>query len=302
MPRIDLTEANGWIPEESGGRVLTIVNSTSAIEAVARREVMGSRTKSVPRFRGSDVDVVPEAGVIPEAGATLDEVILTAVKFANRFRISEEDLQDGIVNFLDQCKVAWANSFARKLDNAALGTTGAADGVATPFTSVRAAVAGTASHVMIDTGGTAPAPRDLTFEDVSNGLARLETGNYFDQSRLVVVAHPAFQSYLRNLKDSGGTRVVSEPLNGTPGSIFGYTLVYSNGARTSATATANPTGNPLLIMGNADHLILGVRSGPESEVTKVANWTTDEPELKMRARRGFAVADPAAFVVLEKRQ
>lgn len=300
MARIDLTEANGWIPEESGSRVLTVVNSASAISALARKENMGSRTKSVPRFRGSDVDVVPEAGVIPEAGATLDEVVLTAVKFANRFRISEEDRQDGLVNFLDQCKNAWANAFARKLDNAALGVTGAVNGTTVPFQSVYAAKAAAGGVTKIQTTGTTPAARDLTFEDISNGLAALETGDYFDQSRLVVIAHPAFQGYLRNLKDSAGTRVVSEPLNGTPGSIFGYSLVYSAGARTSATATANPTGNPLLIMGNADHLILGVRSGPESQVTDVANWTTDEPELKMRARRGFVVADPAAFVVLEK--
>ncbi len=305
MPRIDLNEANGWIPEESGSRVLTIVNSTSAIEALARRENMGSRTKSVPRFRGSDVDVVPEAGHIPEATATLDEVVLTARKFANRFRISEEDRQDGLVNFLDQCKNSWANSFARKLDNAALGVAAPEDGVAVPFTSVRQAVAGTASHVMIENPGTATTaatPRDLTFEYVSNGLSRLETGDYYDQSRIVVIAHPAFSGYLRNLKDAAGTRVVNEPLNGTPGSIFGYSLVYSPGARTSGSATATPAGNPLLIMGNADHLILGVRSGPESQVTDVANWTTDEPELKMRARRGFAVADRRAFVVLEKLQ
>lgn len=299
MARIDLNETNGWVPEETGSNVLTVVRNTSVIEAVARRENMSTRTKSVPRFRGTDVDVVPEAGVIPELNPTLDEVVLTAVKFANRYRISEEDLQDGLVGFLDQCKGDWAHAYGRKLDNAALGVTATAtNGTTVPYLSVYAAKG--AGVTKIQTSGASPVARDLTFEDISNGLATLESGNFFDQGKIVVVAHPSYAGYLRNLKDSAGTRVVSEPLAGTPGSIFGYSLVYSAGARTSATATANPTGNPLLIMGNSDHLILGVRSGPESQVTDVANWTTDEPELKMRSRRGFVVADPAAFVVLEK--
>lgn len=290
MARIDLTEANGWIPEETSGKVLTEVQRTSAVEAVARREPMTSRTKAVPRFVGDDVDVVPEGGVIPESTAVLDEVVLTAIKFANRFRISEEDLQDGLAGTLDRFKQDWASSFARKLDNACLGVTAAANGTTVPFTS---------AYKAADTD-VVPTDGDLGFELLSDSLGGLESGEYFDPAKLVVIVHPAFAAGLRNLKDSNGQRVVTEPLNGTPGSIFGYRLVYSVGARTSATATNKPTGNPLLIMGNSDHLILGVRSGPESQVTDVANWTTDEPELKMRARRGFAVADAAAFVVIEK--
>lgn len=296
MARIELSENNGWVPEETSSSVITVVNSTSAVEAFARKEQMASRTKSVPRYLGDDAAVVAEAGTIPESASTLDEVVLTAVKFANRFRISEEDLNDGLPATLDRFKEGWAHAYARKLDNAALGVTAVADGTTKPYNSVYYEVSQAADVATrrIQTAG------DLTFEDVSNALGVVEAGDYFDPAKTMFIAHPSAAALLRNLKDGAGARVITEPLNGTPGALFGYPLVYSHGAKTHATASATPTGNALIVVGNADHLILGVRSGIESQVTDVANWATDEPELKVRARRGFAVGKAQAFAVIEK--
>jgi HK97 family phage major capsid protein len=294
MARIDL-EPGVWIPEPVEGPVLTAVRQTSVVERLARKVNMTALTAFVRRYIDSGVDVVEEAQEIPETSPELGQVLLTAVKFANRFRISEEDLNDSLPGLLDQFKAGWASSFARKLDNAALGVTVEGDLTDTaPFNSVYYEVANNGAGV-VTTGGA------LGFEAVSEGLGALETGDYFDPTRLVVIAHPAFRGDLRNLKDEDGNRVVSEPTAaGSDGSIFGYNIVYSVGARTSDSATERPNGNPLLIVGNADHLILGQRSGPESQVSDIPNWKTDEPELKMRARRGFAVANPDAFVVIER--
>lgn len=297
MARIDITTGSAFQPEPTEGDVITTVRQGSAVESLARRVAMSSRVAKVRKYLESDVDVVPEAALIPESDPTLDEVTLELVKFSNRFRISEEDMNDSLPGLLDQFKQGWAASFARKLDNAALGVTVAADTTAavSPFNSVYFQ-ANTAGRVLQTAGTT-------TFEDLADSLATLEAGDYFDPNRLVVVAHPAFAAEIRNLKDEAGNRVAVEPLAGEVGRIFGYSLVYSRGARTSATATANPTGNPLLVMGNADHLILGQGVGPtgiESAVTGDPGWETDERELKMRARRAFSVADISAFTVIEK--
>lgn len=297
MARIDITSGSAFQPEPTDGQVITTVRQGSAVESLARRVSMSSRITKVRKYLESDVDIVPEAAVIPESDPTLDEVALELVKFSNRFRISEEDLNDSLPGILDQFKQGWAASFARKLDNAALGVTVAADTTAdvSPYNSVY--YEANAVGRVTATGGAA------TFEDIANGLASLEAGNYFDPTRLVIIAHPEFAAEIRNLKDEAGNRVAVEPLAGEVGRIFGYNLVYSRGARTSAAATANPTGNPLLVMGNADHLILGQGVGPtgiESAVSADPGWTTDERELKMTARRAFTVADVTAFTVLEK--
>jgi HK97 family phage major capsid protein len=295
MSRIDLTEANGFIPEEDSSRVIQATVANSVVEAFARREQMASRTKGVPRFVADAPEIVAEGGTIPEAAATLDEILLTARKYAKIFHISEEDVNDSLVDVLNTYKVEWASKWARKFDNAALGVTAAADGTDTaPFTSVYKSVATSASNQLIQTGGA------LTFADINDALALVEQGSYFDAANTVFIAHPKMLGHLRGMVDGTGQLVLPNPTAATPGSLFGYPLVVSYGAATSAAATSNPTGNPLLIVGNRQMMINGVRSNVESAVSRDAQFNTDGVQLKVRVRRGFAVADASAYAIVEK--
>lgn len=283
----DLSIDNGWIPEQKTGEVLQALAQTSTVERVARRVNMTSEFAAVPRFAADGVDVVAEHAVIPLIDGDLDEVTLRAIKFANRTSISVEDSRDAVADYLNAFKVSWASNFGIKLDNAALGAVGAANGTTRPFDSVYQV----ASAGRITTAGA------LTYEDLVGVVGDLENGDYADD--LVVIAHPAFAMSLRNLKDDAGDRVTGDPLGGGVPTVFGLDLNFSRGARTNATATDRPTGNPLLIVGSRRNLILGVRDGIESQLSDQFRWDTDELELKMRARRGFVVADPAAFRVIE---
>jgi len=258
---------------------------------------MTSNAVRVPRFSADGVDIVAKGALIPQAEAELDSVLLEANKWANRFTIAVEDERDAVVDAVNAYKLHWASAFAKELDNSVFGVTAdeTGPGTSVPFTSVYNAVANGDGVTSIDDG--AAGPRALTYEDLNETFASLEEGDY--NGNLVVVAHTSFKGVLRNLKDAAGDRVVSEPLGAGIPTIFGYNLVFSNGARTSATATDKPTGNPLLIVGNADHLILGVRDGVESAMAD-HRWEYDERELKMRARRAFAPATADAFRVLEK--
>jgi HK97 family phage major capsid protein len=281
----DLSEANGWIPEPGANEVLTLDVETSAVEAVARKVNMTSRTVSVPRFASNGVDVVAEHAVIPVKDATLDEVVLTAYKFADRFAISVEDEQDAVVDALNAYKADWLSNFAITLDNACLGVTGTGG----PFESVYRAVGA---------GNRTATAGALTYEDLVEAFGELETNR---KGGLVAIAHPSFKMTLRSLKDSDGNFVV-DPDNrlgaGVP-TIFGHELRFSYGAKTNATYTDQPSGNPLLVVANKQGLILGVRSGPESQVSDEAQWETDHIELKMRARRGFVLADADSARVIE---
>ncbi len=122
--RTDLTENNGYIPEEKGSVAIQATIANSVVEAFARRENMASRTKGVPRFV-SDAPVIVAEGVdIPNSDTTLDEIVLTARKYAQIFNISEEDINDSLVDTLNTYKREWASLWARKFDNACLGVTG----------------------------------------------------------------------------------------------------------------------------------------------------------------------------------
>ncbi len=296
MARIDLTEANGYILEEQGSSVIQALLANSAVESFARREAMASRTKSVPRFVADAPEVVAEGATIPEASATLDEIVLTAKKYAKIFHISEEDVNDSLVDTLSVYKSEWASRFARKFDNACLGVTAAADGDdGQPFTSVYRAVSQhNAGSNLIATAG------DLSFADINAALGIVEDSQYFDAANTVFIAHPKMLAALRGMVDGTGQLVLPNPIAATPGSLFGYPLVVSYGAATSAAATDAPTGNPLLIVGNRNLMINGVRSGVESVVSRDAQFDTDGVLLKTRIRRAFAVADADAFAIVEK--
>lgn len=279
----DLSEANGWIPEPGSNEVLLRDAETSAVEAAGRKVTMTSRTVSVPRFAAQGVDVVAEHADIPLEDGVADEVVLTAVKFANRFAISIEDREDAVVDALDAYKREWLSNFAVKYDNACLGA------AAGPFTSV---------YEAIDSGDILATAGALTYEDLVDVFGDME-GNR--KGGLVAIAHPKFKMGLRNLKDAAGDRVVATDgvLGAGVPTVFGHQLYFSHGAATSATATDEPEGNPLLIVANKSALIVGVRSGPESQVSDQPQWVSDHVELKMRARRGFVLADATSARVVE---
>lgn len=296
MARTDLTEANGYILEEQGSSVIQALLANSAVESFARREAMASRTKSVPRFIADAPEVVAEGDTIPDADVTLDEMVLTAKKYAKIFHVSEEDVNDSLVDVLNTYKTEWASRFARKFDHACLGVNVAADGTDTaPYTSLYKAVEdyNTASNRIL-TGGA------LEFADISNALGIVEESQYFDAANTVFMAHPKMLAEIRQMVDGTGQLVLPDPLGVTPGSLFGYPLVISYGAAVAPAATSAPTGNPLLIVGNRQMMVNGVRGGVESVVSRDAQFNTDGVLLKTRIRRAFDVAYPEAFAIVEK--
>jgi HK97 family phage major capsid protein len=296
ISRTDFTEANGYILEEQGSVVIQDLIANSAVERFARRENMASRTKSVPRFVADAPVVVAEGDEIPAASTTLDEIVLTARKYAKLFHVSEEDINDNLVDVLTTYKREWASRWARKFDNACLGVHAAADGDdGQPFTSLYRAVSpGSAGANLIQTGGA------LSYEDINNALGIAEDSSKFDAANTVWMAHPKMLKEIRGMIKGNNDLVLPDPLAGTPGSLFGYPLVVSYGAATSAAATDTPSGNPLLIVGNRQMLINGVRGGVESVVSRDAEFARDGVVLKTRIRRGFAVADADAFAIVEK--
>lgn len=296
MARTDFTEANGYILEEQGSVVIQDLIANSAVERFARRETMASRTKTVPRFVTDAPQVVAEGATIPEASATLDEIVLTARKYAQIMHVSEEDLNDNLVDVLTASKREWASRWARKFDNACLGVTAVGDGDdGQPFNSLYYSVTqyNSASNKIATAGA-------LTFEDISNALGLVESSSKFDAANTVFMAHPKMLAHIRAMIGANNEYVLPNPLDATPGSLLGYPLVVSYGAATSAAATDAPAGNPLLIVGNRQMLINGVRGGVESVVSRDAEFTKDGVLLKTRIRRGFAVADASAFAIVEK--
>ncbi|MBT1192893.1 phage major capsid protein, HK97 family [Rhodococcoides kroppenstedtii] len=287
MARIN---ANAWVPEEYGSEVIQTVEQFSAVEAVGRRVNMTSDTQKTPRLGDVDVVAIEKGGLYPEDQPLLDNVLLDAVKFGGRVIVAEEDIADAHVDVITAYQNGWATNYARKFDNACLATTANGNGTTVPFTSVYKEV-GTG---VIKTAGA------LTYAMLSDVVAKAENGRYWADPDTIIIAHTSFKSQLRGLVDGNGRPLFIEQVSaGQPQTLFGYEIRFSDGAKTSATNTWNPTGNPLLIVGNRKHLIVGDRSPIESLISFDAGFATDEPHIKMRTRKAFAVGRKEAFGVLE---
>lgn len=299
------TTFEDWIPEEFGGPVITKIGEASAVEALASHIPMGTDTRHIPRDGGMSYSgAIAKGAAYTEDSSTNDDVLLTVRKHGKVLRVADEDLQDAaqVANIIQTKQLAWARSYAIGFDNATLGVTAAENGTTIPHTSlykVLTTADGDTGYVananLIQTTGA------LDLADVSGAWAKLETGSYWNDADAFVIAHPAFKQYFRDL----GRNIFSEydsQAAGTPDRLMGAPIRWSVGAKTSATATDAPAGNPLLFVGNSNYMVVGDRSGPEYMLAGADSgpaFLTDEALLKVRVRKAFAVTMPQAFACIE---
>ena len=300
-------DVEDWIPEEWGGAVITRIQRTSAVEGVARHEVMGTDTKHVPRSAGVDIHFIGKGGEYGEDTNVNDTVLLTARKLGQGIALAEEDMADTarFVNIVATKQLDWATSYAKAFDNATLGVTGAESNTASddrPFTSLYRVLATTDAtlgyvandNITVSGSGTAYDP----YDQLNTVFSNYEDGDYYDEAETIVIASPYFKKVFRGVKDDNGMPIFVRGQGGdagTPDTLFGTEIRFSQGCRASAAMTPTPTGQPLLFVGNRKFLIVGDRSGPESIPIPANISREDEAFLKMRARRGFTVGHPKAW-------
>lgn len=298
-----------WIPEEFQGPVITKMAAVSAVEDLARPVPMSTDTKHIPRSGGMDfVGAIAKGAAYTEDGASNDEILLTARKLGKVVRIADEDIKDTsqVANIIGQKQLDWARGHAIGFDNACLGVTAAENGTTIPFTSLYrrltqadASTGYTANANLIQTAGA------LTYADLSGVFGFVEQGDFFSDADMAVIAHPAFRAAMRGLVDTQGRPIFVENAQSTDGPVdqlWGWKVRWSLGAKTNAVASSTPSGNPLMFVGSTQHLVKGVRSGPEyllAGADSGAAFLTDEALLKMRVRRAFQVAYPAAWAAIE---
>jgi HK97 family phage major capsid protein len=300
---IDFTK---WIPEEWDSAVTQRVNQISVVERFGDRHPMRSATRSVPRSIGMGVDYITKGTAYGEDTTAADEVLLTARKFGKAVRIADEDMNDTLPNVIAAKQVDWATSYAKMFDNATLGCTAVA-GAGVPFNSLYYTLTQNGTNTGYLANANITQAATATYDNLSAVLALHETSDFFDVNNSIAIAHPKFRALLRGIKDLQNRPILVEMTSGgatgvAPATLFGFTLKWSLGARTSATATSAPSGHPLLIFGNPGYLKVGVRSGPESafaDADSGAGFLTDDALLKMRARRGFGVGFEAAFSIFD---
>lgn len=299
-----------WIAVETGDSAIQALVKASVTERLGRPEPMASDTKQVPRSGAFAITAVAKGAAYGETSGTNGYVELIARKAGGVCRIAEEDLLDSSVDILSVKRNDAARNMALFFDNATLGCSAAANGTTVLYTSVYKAVRTTDSGTSY-TADDNYVSGSASYDNLSSTLGKVEDSIWFDESNLFVAASPAFKQVLRGIKDDNGNPIFQQGSGGSPDMLFGYPIEWTMGARTSATNTATPAGNPLIIIGNRDLLIKGMAKLSPTIATpnpgfalQRANtgvgFLTDEALMKAAMRRGFAVGAANAFAVFEK--
>jgi len=308
------------IPTEFSQTVLTAMEQTSAIEQVARPETMTSDTKEVARFGGFTVGTVAKGAEYGFSQHVPDKVELIARKVGGAAKIAEEDLVDTITGegTMSRTEKEAGSALAVHYDHAALGSTGAPDGINVKYESVYRALSqnqatpwgayvANANIVKVETSDFVGA---AAYNSIVDWLAKYEESIWFDEGNTAVLASPVFKSRFRKIVDLNGNPVFVDARSGADAAFFGYGGRWTRGARTHATDTQTPTGNPFMVIGSTEMLINGrartsagmVPGNPGTAWQRANNgigFLSDEAIMKAMMRRGFKCALPQAFSILE---
>lgn len=316
-------DVDDWIPIEYDNEVIQRVQAESAIERFGRPVPMSSATKEIPRSAG--LTVTADTTYSDDASAN-DKVILKARRHIARFSIEEDDLDDAnsLVNVIATKSMDWAISYADEFDNSCLGVSAAESDTPSdhrPYTSLYKALRTTdgsvytadANYLVWDDdnltiGGSAGvADGTSAYEKFSALFEKVENGKFWNQADMLTIAHPSWRSVMRLAMDGNGSPVFKEnayvdaQTHRPVDTLFGTPIAWSRGARVSAAATDNPSGNPLMFYVNRRYLARGDRSGPETQVAAARPQDdTDVTSVKFRTRKGFKLTHQLAAACLER--
>jgi HK97 family phage major capsid protein len=314
------------IPVETSQEVIEKVKATSVMEAIAPPETMTSDTKQVARFGGFTVASVAKGQEYGFSTNTQDLVDLIARKIGGAAKVAEEDLVDTITGegTMRRYEGQAGSSLAKTFDQATIGTTGAMNGTTVPFQSIYACIATTqttpwgtytanANRIQVPrlTGGN-PTPANTWLDAVADFIGLYEESDFYDEANTFMLASPQVKRIFRKVRNAD-----SEPLfwesnrAGGGASLFGLTdFRFTTGARTHATMTDTPTGNPLIVIGNRNALKRGlartsagmVPGNPGVQWQRAAQgigFLSDEAIMKAMMRRAFVCTVPQAIAVME---
>lgn len=315
------------IPIETSNEVIQKVAKTSVMENVAPPETMTSDTKQVARFGGFSVASVAKGAEYGFSTNTQDLVDLIARKIGGAAKVAEEDFADTITGegTMRRYEQEAGSALAKTFDHACIGTTGAMNGTTVPFASIYSCVTTTqstpwgsytanANRIQVPrlTTGT-PTPAATWLDAVADFLGLYEESDFYDEANTFLLASPQIKRIFRKVRNGDGEPLFIDGNNrtGAGPSLFGVSdFSFTTGARTHATMTDTPTGNPLIIIGNRMALKRGlartspgmVPGNPGVQWQRAAQgigFLSDEAIMKAMMRRAFVCTVPQAIAVLE---
>ena len=289
--RGDATTGSYLVPAAYEREVFRLAKQSSVMMGKVRTIDMAARDLYWPAENATPslTWVTNETTAKTETNPTFSQIHLTAETCAAWLTVTDELLEDSLVNLGDFFKQQFVEAWGAEFDKQVLISN------ASPFTgiaynsscNIRNMASGKTSFADLELDDLIDMENDISS---SKGETALK-GAYFIMSRYVF-------NVLKKLKDDNGDYVYQKPDGGQPGTIWNYPYIISDQMPGSS---SDATDTPFLILGNPKYWLHGNRVGMQFQTynNTIRNLDYDQIFYKFRIRQGFIGAIPSAFAVLE---
>jgi HK97 family phage major capsid protein len=278
------------VPVEYSSTMIEFAIQMSKILSKVWRVPMNSLTSKWPRlaqtddsfFGGFQVHWINEAAAKEKEKPALEQLTFTAHKAAKIIPLTDELIEDSLLNIVNYCMALGVRSWMYELERVVIDGTG----VGQPLGITNDPIV-IANAIARQTAGT------VTFDDLIN-LESAMNENFRDLSWIM---RRKTLGALRKQKDTNGQPMWTESwqtVNGTQTmvpNIIGYPYDITRNAPEIQHRGA-------LVLGDLGMYMLAVRKDMKVEVSNIPYWTTDETAIRFVARVDGKPGSSYAFKML----
>jgi len=280
------TDADGGytIPEEFRNVLVRLIDTYGAVRSSATTFPMSTDTVKLPELTsGLTVRWPGEATTITESKAGFTIQTLSVKKMAVLGGASSELLEDSNLDVANLIATLAAEAIAKEEDRVGLlGDTGAGDAYMGVLN-----VAGTSSHTL--------AAGNTTFDSVSADdlLDLIRVAPYQAQDGAAFWMHRSILDVFRKLKTTSGEYIYNQPVNGAPGTLWGYPVRLHE--LMPSIVTAAQAGVPFAFFGNMRKMYFCDRRRLTAAVSAHHGFAEDIMWYRWTERIGFHFPLPTLF-------
>jgi HK97 family phage major capsid protein len=288
--------AGGYlVPAQLSATIIEVREEVGIARRVANIQPMTSETLAIPKKTGGLTVYYPaELGTITDSDKAWGQIGLVAEKRAVASKISQELVDDALINIVDNVVSEQAYALALQEDNEMINGTGASTygHVTGLLTAIGAAGVSTAA---VSTTWAA-----LTLGEVMTAMGFLPAR--FQRNPAIICSHNFYWTCLARLAASGGGNTISTIEGGPTGRQFLGVPVYLTPQMPVATAVSTVS----MLFGSFDMAVvlgdrIGIRMGRDDSTGFLNDYTT----LKATARYDMKVheqgdaSNAGAYVALK---
>ena len=279
--------AGGFLtPDALSDAVINVRETTGVAPALLRRVPMPSDSFDLPkRSSGQTVYYPGEASAITASDKAYAQIALTAVKRAVMTQVSNELIQDSIIDVMDDIALEAGHALAFQADNEMINGDGSSS-----YGSVTGLISGVAAGNTVTMSSGNTAFTDITLADLHSCVSKVGD-KFFQESQMAwIMLRSTYAEVVQKLVYAAGGNTVDSITGGQRPALFGYPIFFTDHMPASAVSKFG------VFFGNfAEAAVMGDRQGVEVATSADYGFNLDVMTVRLTSRYDINVHENDAY-------